>query len=1264
MSFISQVNEAFCVEIINVLFRNEVASTFFTLMHSMWDSTRVQAYSIFSSVVKIAKVLRVRVPNYLSDRKKHRFLQARAFFLASSPRQREADSGSRIIAVIFLCLDKDEEKINYLQEFINIVGSRISLMGDFLLGTVKNTSDTHCSLPLAHGFLQALRLIVESDNLKVTSILRKVFQKMVTTCCRAIELSLVIVADLKDAPAEEESGSLKQCPGTDSKWKDFAKARQKSNTPLNVNTGALGANATFASVTPFDNEEKKMRLIMQRVVMGSWLLIKEACATLSSVLGAFPGQPNEANMKTTGELLISTLTSLKHQGAAFAAHKSLQKLCQICYTQKSADSDTKLMSLPSEWSRRLLHEISSQEIVRDSTLRRSTGYGLGCLSILRSEQSTPRFLFPQVLAQIIRLSLPSLSCIINQEKKWGIALSGGDTFLFKSLILTSHSTCFVKDAEYEWRSRVHALNILRLIILDAPLAVEMRQFVGDAIISALIGYRDTDWAVRNSATMTFSAAMLRVIDADKNAENVEVEREQANGNAITARELFRSYPSLASCLLSMITEETSEMTSIDALHPSLFPILLLISRLQPAVYSSADIDVDKILSRFIDPLLSCLGHVHHKVRMMAARALTVLCSEYGDSKVSVLSYNNILTKCANLLSIVKGIHSDQIDHNLDHGALLGIKYLLYSSANTKISIKEEILHQIQFYASWGNHTCSCPPSCVAIALEVLTFLCIHSDNPKPNKNLKLQLLDTSLKIVDCIQQVSKHHSGDKTIGISTLSSTVATTICTVTFNTIFHTSSVVLKDLRMSLAITEKMLSSKIFDIMLQSAKTFKKGICNGVDNVIQQPVDESIKIIILSGVCKSIMKSLVAILQRDKGDAHPPTLRRLSRCALESLFALKSISKQHSLSDISSISVNTLWNAYVKMFSIGGGEILATSNTSEIAGPGKLSGNAVELLALIVADEQRSEHSTDEGLQQKVNFFCTAVDQATNMSSNWRVHYSAAVGIKESLLLSESRLESVGQQRLKLHLTLLKLLQDNDEDVRQASAKALRSHSHHVTLLAMNSGYTHLCTQFKEEQVLSLMLNQISKCSQGLEPLAKSIIDEYQYSISNVLPSELLNLGMKRKIFEEEDPNPFEEQLVIIHAASKSLVNMLKGTVAMDDLACKIFLGIQTSSKSILSHLKEILTQVDVLDTSHDMTWDRKIFPKLHGLILGSTLAEYFGKHDEELQTAAKELSEVGRSLHPCILNGLVLLSKSLPGDEDTRMGIVENCFLLPEYN
>jgi hypothetical protein len=69
----------------------------------------------------------------------------------------------------------------------------------------------------------------------------------------------------------------------------------------------------------------------------------------------------------------------------------------------------------------------------------------------------------------------------------------------------------------QWKSRVHALNILRLIILDSPMANDTKFFIGDTIIAGLLGYEDDDWAVRNSSTMVFAAAMLRVVDANKNA---------------------------------------------------------------------------------------------------------------------------------------------------------------------------------------------------------------------------------------------------------------------------------------------------------------------------------------------------------------------------------------------------------------------------------------------------------------------------------------------------------------------------------------------------------------------------------------------------------------------------------------------------------------------------------------------------------------------------------------------------------------------------
>lgn len=41
---------------------------------------------------------------------------------------------------------------------------------------------------------------------------------------------------------------------------------------------------------------------------------------------------------------------------------------------------------------------------------------------------------------------------------------------------------------------MHALNILRLMILDAPLASEIKPYGGDALIAAIIGYDDDEWA--------------------------------------------------------------------------------------------------------------------------------------------------------------------------------------------------------------------------------------------------------------------------------------------------------------------------------------------------------------------------------------------------------------------------------------------------------------------------------------------------------------------------------------------------------------------------------------------------------------------------------------------------------------------------------------------------------------------------------------------------------------------------------------------------
>jgi Putative death-receptor fusion protein (DUF2428) len=149
--------------------------------------------------------------------------------------------------------------------------------------------------------------------------------------------------------------------------------------------------------------------------MGSWLLTRETCAALASVLTAKIFSHPASLISQAGGLLISTLISLKHAGAAFAASRALQQLTEHCF-----DSDDVLIrQLPSAWANRLMGEISSER-VRDSTLRRSTGFALGFLSIMRSEMVSKvarRALCPFILQKLIAHSLPSRDKLLAFFKK-------------------------------------------------------------------------------------------------------------------------------------------------------------------------------------------------------------------------------------------------------------------------------------------------------------------------------------------------------------------------------------------------------------------------------------------------------------------------------------------------------------------------------------------------------------------------------------------------------------------------------------------------------------------------------------------------------------------------------------------------------------------------------------------------------------------------------------------------------------------------------
>jgi len=1254
--------------ILQTLLSNNVFATLLSLLHSMWDAAREKAYNCTCQLIELARQENMTLPHFFTSKDSYDALRARATHLASSPRQREADTGSKIIAILYLLLATHEEQLKYIKDLSQFTAVRLSQMADFLGVALNQEGSNHNTkriaaekseneLPLAHGLIQALRYII--DDKKVISISKssEIFTELTDIFCQAIEVSLVVVADINvetDQSFEQEDGEeIKQ------RWR-LARAKKTGSTPLNVNTGALGANAAFVSCKPIDEEESVQRLSMQRILVGSWLLIKEACAALSSVMIVFPGKIDYNIISTAGDLLISTLTTLKHQGAAYAAHKSLQKISARCYTKNEGNLTR---SLPGKWAQRLIFEISSPDVVRDSTLRRSTGYGLGTLSILRTEEISPRFLFPKLLSSIIKLSLPSTTVMMKYIQDWNFS-SSREAFNFVSN-LSEEENPFVRDEDYEWRTRIHALNILRLVILDAPLASEMRRYVGDSLISALIGYSDSSWAVRNSATMAFAAVMLRVVDADKNAGGkVKGRKPEVGVSAITATEIFRSYPPLASVLLWLLREETD--ISRNMLHPSLFPLLLLLSRLQPLSLSRIDPGADDISNMFIEPVMLCLGHVHQKVRIASARAISVLCS--GDTEGERdSSRRNLIKKCTKLLSFRR---MTQGNHNLDHGALLALKYLLLTCSSPSMYLSENLMSAIEYYGSWGHFKGMTPPSCASTALHIWQIMTKGSKIdaevlPMNNSTFNLASLKAvAHKVVQYVELCNEKNGGESLIGFAALGSNAAKIVVEASYPFIFNPLEETSR--RQDLEIVEKLFCSSSYDVMLQSVKSFKKNICESVDSMIDGISPIQGRMDVLQCIYQTLISSLFYILERDGSSVHPPTQRRLSRCIIETAVGYRRLSGNTSLSQITKYTSNQTFQRYVNMLSLGKETNIMSSNI----------GNTLELMSLTITElcitNVSHDNYTVDHFERDLLHFVDLIKRSTSPESNWKIRYSAASSIKESGLLrmqvddSNPFLPTIQRCKMKVYFQLVQLLQDADEDVRKIAAVALLPTSHNVaaSLRNLQIGYDEICNKYSSVDLFNMLSEQVIGQCQGVEINLEELINELRFTVGVSDLSDTKNLSSERKIFEEEDLNAFEESLLIVQLSIHKLTQISKAQKDQSQEQIQVFQNLVVTCRKVLQQMKEIPDKIgSVLDIAHNVTWSGKVFAKLYGVLLGSIFAAYhFGIEDDIAEEAKRTYTEYN-CIHPCIAEALKTLSFAKYGDDATYKSLLKCCFLIPSY-
>jgi hypothetical protein len=102
---------------------------------------------------------------------------------------------------------------------------------------------------------------------------------------------------------------------------------------------------------------------------------------------------------------------------------------------------------------------------------------------------------------------------------------------------------------------------------------------------------------------------------------------------------------------------------------------------------------------------------------------------------------------------------------------------------------------------------------------------------------------------------------------------------------------------------------------------------------------------------------------------------------------------------------------------------------------------------------------------------------------------------------------------------------------------------------------------------------------------------------------------------------------------------------------------------KRVLKRINCIKGQIgQTADIAHNLSWTIKVFPGIHGLLLGSIFSIYhFGTEGNDIVEEANKVLIEGNLIHPCISEALNVLSHARYNCNATFDSLLKCCFLAP---
>uniref|UniRef100_A0A8C5M868 tRNA (32-2'-O)-methyltransferase regulator THADA n=1 Tax=Leptobrachium leishanense TaxID=445787 RepID=A0A8C5M868_9ANUR len=388
----------------------------------------------------------------------------------------------------------------------------------------------------------------------------------------------------------------------------------------------------------------------QMVLVCCWRSMKEVSLLLGMLCQSVPlrnppdcphGLLTEEQIKEIGEYFKHHLLQSRHRGAFELAYVGFVKLTEMLIGCK----EESLRRLPCQWLCNVLEEIkTSDPSSKLCATRRSAGIPFYIQALLASETKNSKAgLLKMTMKELITLAMPACS------------LGGNNSTI----------------------PQVHALNILRALFRDTRLGENVIPYVGDGTKAAILGFTSTIWAVRNSSTLLFSTLITRIFGVKRGKD------ERSKKNRMTGREFFSRFPSLYPFLLEhleIVANTVDSPTGESKLHPSLYLLLLILSKLYPSpmdgTYSALS------MGPFIPFIIRCGHSPVYRSREMAARALVPFVMTHDIPQMAV-----------KLLNSLPDCRSQDVKQNRIHGTLLQVSHLIHSFFEAKHTANSERIQQ-------------------------------------------------------------------------------------------------------------------------------------------------------------------------------------------------------------------------------------------------------------------------------------------------------------------------------------------------------------------------------------------------------------------------------------------------------------------------------------------------------------------------------------------------------------------------------------------